>query len=104
MAKPYSVRSMVIPAGIEIGEPSVLTGRLLPAEAMTRLCAYGRLNSGQCLNILHGHTNSVRSVAFSPDGKTLASGGYDQTVRLWEVSSGKLLNTLRGHSHVDHTR
>jgi len=38
-------------------------------------------------------------VAFSPDGKTLASGSYAQTVRLWGVSSGQCLHTLQGHSH-----
>ncbi len=40
----------------------------------------------------------VRSVAFSSDGRTLASGSQDRTVCLWEVSSGKLLKTLQGHT------
>ncbi|MFY9806624.1 MAG: WD40 repeat domain-containing protein, partial [Pseudonocardiaceae bacterium] len=35
---------------------------------------------------LTGHTNQVKSVAFSPDGNTLASGSRDQTVRLWNVT------------------
>ncbi|MGB8995120.1 MAG: WD40 repeat domain-containing protein [Pseudonocardiaceae bacterium] len=35
---------------------------------------------------LTGHTNQVKSVAFSPDGHTLASGSRDQTVRLWNVT------------------
>ncbi len=37
------------------------------------------------------------SVAFDPSGRTLASGGDDNTVKLWEVTSGKLLHTLEGH-------
>ena len=43
---------------------------------------------------LAGHAAPVNSVAWSPDGKTLASGSADKTVKLWEGSSGKLLATL----------
>ncbi len=39
----------------------------------------------------------VRSVAFSPDGQTLAAGYYDTTVRLWRVSDGALLHELTDH-------
>ena len=39
----------------------------------------------------------VQSVAFSPDGTTLASGSSDQAVRLWEVSSGRTLRAFEGH-------
>jgi hypothetical protein len=42
--------------------------------------------------------NSVNSVAFSADGKTLASGGRDNSIPRWEVATGRVLRTLTGHS------
>jgi WD40 repeat protein len=44
------------------------------------------------------HEGPVVSVAWSPNGKTLASGSGDQTVKLWETATGKLLRTLQGHA------
>jgi WD40 repeat protein len=49
---------------------------------------------------LKGHTEFVRSVAYSPDGKTLASGSGDQTIKLWDMVTGKEQATLKGHTEL----
>jgi hypothetical protein len=53
--------------------------------------------TGKELITLKGHTELVRSVAYSPDGKTLASGSEDKTIKLWDVTTGKERATLTGH-------
>src|SRR5262249_30823251 len=46
---------------------------------------------------LRGHENSIQSVAFSPDGRTLASASADGTIRLWDVGTGKTVQNFKGH-------
>src|SRR5436190_9949270 len=47
---------------------------------------------------LQSHTGSVMSLAFSPDGATLASSSRDKTVKLWNAREGKLITTLDAHT------
>ncbi|KAJ5825710.1 hypothetical protein N7474_002848 [Penicillium riverlandense] len=51
---------------------------------------------------LEGHSDAVACVAFSPDNKLLASASSEKTIRLWNATTGALLNILEGHQ--DHVR
>jgi WD40 repeat protein len=58
----------------------------------------GLLELQQAVQI--GHGDLVEFVAFSPDSRTIASGGFDFTVKLWDAITGKELRTLKGHSDI----
>ena len=56
-----------------------------------------RLGSGQ-LAVLTGHEGGIRSLSFSSDGRYLASGSGDSTIRVWELESGREVARLSGHA------
>jgi WD40 repeat protein len=53
---------------------------------------------GTTLSTYSEHLNAVSAIAWSPDGKYLASASFDKTVQVWEATTGKHLLTYRGHS------
>jgi len=59
--------------------------------------------TGKEWQTLQGHSGWVFSVAFSPDGQTVASGSVDDTVKLWDAMTGKERQTLQGHSDQIHS-
>jgi WD40 repeat protein len=60
------------------------------------------LPEGRLLHSLKGHAYAISGLAFSPDGKQLASSSLDQTLRLWDTSTGESLRVLRGHTNIIH--
>lgn len=56
------------------------------------------VQTGELLMTFEGHTAQIWSVAFSPDGRTLASSSRDRTIKLWDVRTGQCWQTLEGHT------
>ncbi len=54
--------------------------------------------SGREILTLRGHSNTVHRVAFSPDGKRVLTGSFDETAKVWDGENGEVIFTLRGHS------
>ena len=54
--------------------------------------------SSQKTLTLKGHTGPINGVALSPDRKRLASASIDQTVKVWDATSGQATLTLKGHT------
>lgn len=66
------------------------------AEAPTSLLGSGTSRRGGEVAKFLGHEGAVQSVAFTRDGKSLASGSGDKTIKIWDVGSGKEI----GRAHV----
>ena len=56
------------------------------------------VETGECIKTFEGHNSCVFSVCFSSDGKKIASGSWDKTVRVWNVETGECIKTFEGHN------
>ncbi|ORX53227.1 WD40 repeat-like protein [Hesseltinella vesiculosa] len=56
-----------------------------------------RDGKASCVNTLYGHTGDVYSVHYHPNEGHLVSGGYDKTVKMFDVNSGSIVKTFAGH-------
>ena len=87
-------------------------GKTLASGSDDNTIRLWNVDTGEAERILTGHAGEfegvnngpssvegVKSVAFSPDGKTLASGGGDNVIHLWDIGTGKRKMTLVGHTH-----
>jgi hypothetical protein len=81
-----------------VEEEHPLTGTGVPAQWLRQMRVVGAEDRA-VLRIFAGHSASVTSVAFSPDGTLVLTGSYDDTARLWETGSGKQVAVLEGHSN-----
>lgn len=57
-----------------------------------------KTSDGTLLQSFEGHTDAAYALAVSPDGKFIATGAYDQKIRLWDAATGKEIALLKGHN------
>ncbi|KZP10837.1 WD40 repeat-like protein [Athelia psychrophila] len=79
---------------------SLVSQKYLPKHPSTIHLKSGSVQSWPAaLKTLEGHKDTVRAVAYSPDGSHIASGSSDETIRIWDAETGEAVGEpLRGHS------
>ncbi|MEY4483062.1 MAG: hypothetical protein RL693_514, partial [Verrucomicrobiota bacterium] len=65
---------------------------------LTGMAYQWQVSDGALVRKFEGHTDAIYALALSPDGKTLATGSYDQKIRLWNVETGAEAMLLKGHN------
>jgi WD40 repeat protein len=79
--------------------PGILIGNVVEDQSAREMLPERKTEISDLRNrVLIGHSKLVRSVAISPDGRTIVSGSGDQTVKIWNLETGMLQRTLAGHT------
>ena len=94
-ATAFSPDGIILASGALSPDPRRLLVQQADAYTPVRL---QDANTGKLLRELKAHKGLVYSIAFSPDGNTLASGSEDKVIHLWDTHSGENLNTFEGHT------
>jgi WD40 repeat protein len=76
-----------------------LTGAQLVGTAFLDTRGVSSTSQPSDLRWQTGHNASIESVAWSPDGRALASCSYDGTIKIWDAAAGRVINTLAGHDN-----
>lgn len=98
---PQATHASAPTSGATTTPTNVATATPDPTSAPTPTQAQAAANptpTGTLVTTYRGHTNVVSSVAWSPDGTRIASGGADKTAQVWRVGDGHLITSYTGHS------
>jgi WD40 repeat protein len=87
----------------EFPRRSVLAAFITAPIAAAAGVVYWTSSPRRLAPVLTGHTNTVWSVAFSPDSRLLASTSWDKTARVWDVAKRRSIATLSGHTGIVHS-
>ena len=100
LTPPPAVASPAVTSEIpqEMATPGVITPAVQRVDTVSPFPSPLAIEKPALLLTLTGHTAYVFSVAISADGQTLVSGSSDDTIKVWNLSTGQEVRTLRGHT------
>lgn len=84
--------------GLAAMAPDGRTAIALAADS--KILIVWEVRSGRALRTLNGHSDFVRSIAYSPDSRTALSGSYDKTMKLWNLETGDVIQTFTDDAEI----